>query len=184
MIEKETFYKIDFEKIKGESTSVLPYLLGIMSFSEKYEYFDKIKHILDIPEPRKSLEELQKELDEKFDELIEKTHLEYRIGHDWLYKKRRYEDFCKRQDEDFAHARENLAFPQKLTLSKTGLDYSKLLVSGGAHNAVTGTTSIGNGNAGYWSIQPSFRVYLDKKPSAIVRYFTKKLLNFTWVDVK
>ena len=159
--------------------------------NERYELLKKYFTIPYVPQklefklPRKSLEEIRQELDEKFDKLIEKTHLEYRIGHDWLYKKRRYEDFCKKQDEDFEYARENLAFPQKLTLSKTGLYYSnKLLVSGGAHNVVTWTTSIGNGNAGYWSIQPSFRVYLDKKPSAIVRYFSKRLLNFTWIDEK
>jgi hypothetical protein len=175
-------YKLNPHKLKGASQSVLPYVCGAFyyTYTEDYEYFDIIKPYLDIPEPRKSLEEIQQELDDKFDKLIEKTHLEYRIGHDWLYKKRRYEDFCKKQDEDFEYARKNGQFPPKLILSMRALDCSKLSAS----SSLNWTNSIGNGNAGYWSIQPSFRVYLEKKPSAIVRYVAKKLLNFTWVDAK
>lgn len=55
-------YKLDPEKLKGASQSILPYLFGSnLHYSEDYEYFDKIKPYLDIPEPRKSIEELSKE---------------------------------------------------------------------------------------------------------------------------
>ena len=52
------FYPINFEKLKGESVGTILYFLGILSFSEDYEHFDKIKHLLIIPEPPKSLEEI------------------------------------------------------------------------------------------------------------------------------
>ena len=172
-------YPINFEKLKGESMGTLPYLLGVVRFSEDYEHFDKVKKFLKIPEKPKSIEELQQELEEKFEKLIEKTHLEYRIGHNWLYKLRKYEEFCKKQDADYEYARKNGFFPLKYTL-----DYSKLSVFGDGSNSVSFGTEfrVGKTEMGYWDIKPNIRVYLEKKPNLIVRYFTKLLLDFTWKD--
>jgi hypothetical protein len=172
-------YKLNPKKLKGAPQSILPYVVGAFYYTEDFEYFDVIKPYLDIPEPPKSIEELQQELDEKFKKLIEKTHLEYRIGHNWTYKLRKYDEFCKKQDEDFEYARENGFFPLKYTL-----DYSKLSVFGDGSNSVSLSTEfrVGKTEVGYWDIKPNIRVYLEKKPNPIVRYFTKLLLDFTWKD--
>ena len=170
-------YKLNPVKLAGASQSILPYVCGAFYYTEDYEYFDVIKPYLDIPEPKKSLEQIQQELDEKFEKLIEKTHLEYRIGHKWLYKLRRYEEFCKRQDEDFEYAKEHGYFKKIHTL-----DGSYLVSNGGGSVSFTTQYRAGDGEVGYWSIQPNIQVYLRKKPNPIVRFFTKLLLDFEWKD--
>jgi hypothetical protein len=51
-------------------------------------------------------------------------------------------------------------------------------------SAVDWTTEfrIGKDVVGYWDIKPNIKVYLEKKPNRIVRYFSKLLLDFTWKD--
>ena len=175
-------YKLNLNKLKGAPQSILPYFVGAFYYTEDFEYFDVIKPYLDIPEPRKSLEEIKQELDEKFEKLIEKTHLEYRIGHNWLYKKKRYEEFCEKQDADFEYARKNGFFPPKLTGT---LDYSNLIATG---SNITSTFVIkqGNKHEGYYTFGNcrSFRYYMPTKPNFIVRFFMKNLLGFFWVNEK
>jgi len=174
-----TGYKLNPEKLKGASQSILPYVCGAFYYTEDYEYFDVIKDYLDIPEKPKTLEQIQQELDEKFEKLIEKTHLEYRIGHNWLYKLRRYEEFCKRQDSDFEHAKKYGSFPILLTVGTLDGSY---LVSNGSSVSWGTEFRICNNNkeVGWWEIKPNIKIYLGKKPNPIVRYFTKLLLDFTW----
>jgi hypothetical protein len=170
-------YKLNPEKLVGAPQIILPYFVGAFYYTEDFEYFDVIKPYLDIPEKSKTLEEISQELDEKFEKLIEKTHLEYRIGHNWLYKLRRYEEFCKKQDEDFESAKKYGSFPVTLTV---GADGSYLV----ANNTVSWNTEyrIGKNEVGWWDIKPNIKVYLEKKPNRIVRYFSKLLLDFTWKD--
>ena len=170
-------YKLNPEKLVGAPQSIIPFLIGAFYYTEDYEYFDLVKPYLDIPEPRKSLEEIKQELDEKFEKLIERTHLQYRIGHDWTYTLRKYNQFCKDQDADFEYAKRNGYFPVKLKfVSDTGLSVNSAFTS----NFVIKP----NGNdVGYWEIQPNIQVYRKTKPNRIVRYFTKLLLDFTWKSV-
>ena len=170
-------YKLNPEKLVGAPQSILPFLIGAFYYTEDYEYFDLVKPYLDIPEPRKSLEEIKQELDEKFEKLIERTHLQYRIGHDWTYTLRKYNQFCKDQDADFEYAKRNGYFPVKLKfVSNTELSVNSAFTS----NFVIKP----NGNdVGYWEIQPNIQVYRKTKPNRIVRYFTKLLLDFTWKSV-
>jgi hypothetical protein len=174
-------YKLNLNKLKGAPQSILPYFVGAFYYTEDFEYFDVIKNYLDIPEPPKSLEEIQKELDEKFEKLIEKTHLEYRIGHNWLYKKKRYEEFCKKQDADFEYARENGFFPPKLTGT---LDYSNLIATG---SNITSSFVIKSGGkeVGYYTFgnRKYFKYFMDEKPNFVVRFCMDKLLGFKWIDV-
>jgi len=173
-------YKLNPNKLKGAPQSILPYVCGAFYYTEDYEYFDVIQPYLDIPEPHKSLEQIQQELDEKFEKLIEKTHLEYRIGHNWLYKKKRYEEFCKKQDEDFEYAKEYGYFPQKPKFT-IGTTLS-------ANSNITSTFVIkqGNNHEGYYTFGNcrSFRYYMPTKPNAITRWFMKNCLSFIWVDEK
>ena len=174
---KIKYYPVSMKKLEQASMREAAYLIAPMNIGEDYEYFDKVKHLLDIPEPRKSLEEIKQELDEKFEKLIERTHLQYRIGHDWLYKKKRYEEFCKRQDADFEYARENGYFPVKLKfVSNTELSLNNT------------TTSFeircGTNNAGYYTIGAGIvRYYMNEKPNWLVRNCAKIFFDFTWKDV-
>ena len=174
---KIKYYPVSMKKLEQASMREAAYLIAPMNIGEDYEYFDKVKHLLDIPEPRKSLEEIQQELDEKFEKLIERTHLQYRIGHDWTYTLRKYNQFCKDQDADFEYAKRNGYFPVKL---KFGINTELGLDSSFTTNFVIKP----NGNdVGYWEIQPNIQVYRKTKPNRIVRYFTKLLLDFTWKSV-
>ena len=170
-------YKLNPKKLVGAPQSILPFLISAFYYTEDYEYYDVVKPYLDIPEPRKSLEEIKQELDEKFEKLIERTHLQYRIGHDWTYTLRKYNQFCKDQDADFEYAKRNGYFPVKLKfVSNTELSVNSAFTS----NFVIKP----NGNdVGYWEIQPNIQVYRKTKPNRIVRYFTKLLLDFTWKSV-
>ena len=170
-------YKLNPEKLVRAPQSVLPYILGCFYFKEEYEYYDVVKPYLDIPEPRKSLEEIKQELDEKFEKLIERTHLQYRIGHDWLYKKKRYEEFCKRQDADFEYAKEHGRFKETYTL-----DYSNLIATG---SNITSSFVIrqGNKHEGYYTIGDGYlRFYMNEKPNWLVRNCAKIFFDFTWKD--
>ena len=174
---KIKYYPVSMKKLEQASMREAAYLIAPMNIGEDYEYFDKVKHLLDIPEPRKSLEEIKQELDEKFENLIERTHLQYRIGHDWLYKKKRYEEFCKRQDADFEYARENGFFPVKLKfVSNTELS---------VNNPVTSfEIRCGTNNAGYYTIGAGIvRYYMNEKPNWLVRNCAKIFFDFTWKDV-
>ena len=176
------FYPINFEKLKGESVGTIPYFLGILSFSEDYEHFDKIKHLLIIPEQPKSLEEIQKELDDKFEELWVKTKRKFFVSKESADYK--FKQFCKKQDADFEYARENGFFPLKLTVT---LDYSKLIVTGSSSSNITSSFVIKEGGkeVGYYTFGNGYLKYcMNKKPTAIVRFFMNKLLGFRWVDEK
>ena len=169
-------YKLNPEKLVGAPQSIIPFLIGAFYYTEDYEYFDLVKPYLDIPEPRKSLEEIKQELDEKFEKLIERTHLQYRIGHDWTYTLRKYNQFCKDQDADFEYAKKNGYFPVKLKfVSNTELSVNNT------------TTSFeircGTNNAGYYTIGAgNVRYYMNKKPNWWVRNCAKIFFDFTWKD--
>ena len=170
------WYQVDVEKLHHQRFEDVAYLFATMVVSKDYEYFDKVKKFLIIPEKPKTLEQIQKELDEKFEKLIERTKEEFNNSYNWNCKMRRYENFCERQDADFEYAKEHGRFPLKLTIGK--LDYSTL-----ATNSIVSCNTqfrIDKDEVGYWSIQPNIQVYLKKKPNVIVRYFSKLLLDFEW----
>jgi len=183
-------HKLDTSKLKTikDIKNVFDTMGLIASMGEDNEQYEVAKEYFTIPYkhpeikgsfqlPRKSLEEISQELEEKFEKLIEKTHLEYRIGHNWLYKLKRYDEFCKKQDEDFESAKKYGSFPVTLTV---GTDGSYLV----ANNTVSWNTEyrIGTNKVGYWSIQPNIKMYLDKKPNWLVRNCAKIFFDFTWKD--
>ena len=174
---KIKYYPVSMKKLEQASMREAAYLIAPMNIGEDYEYFDKVNHLLDIPEPRKSLEEIKQELDEKFEKLIERTHLQYRIGHDWTYTLRKYNQFCKDQDADFEYAKKNGYFPVKLKfVSNTELSLNNT------------TTSFeircGTNNAGYYTIGAGIvRYYMNEKPNWLVRNCAKIFFDFTWKDV-
>ena len=175
---KIKYYPVSMEKLERASMREAAYLIAPMNIGEDYEYFDKVKHLLDIPEPCKSLEEISQELDEKFEKLIERTHLQYRIGHDWTYTLRKYNQFCKDQDADFEYAKEHGHFPVKL----------KFVSDAGILSVNNATTSFeircGTNHAGYYSIDAgNVRYYMNEKPNWLVKNCAKIFFDFTWKDV-
>jgi len=180
-------YVIDTSKIKTLKDvrnifECLGIICDISILEENDPRYELAKEYFVIPyveEPRKSLEEIQQELDEKFEKLIEKTHLEYRIGHKWLYKKKRYEEFCKKQDADFEYAKEHGQFPLKpkftigTTLStNSNITHSFVIKEGGKE---VGYYTFGN--------RKYFKYFMDEKPNFVVRFCMDKLLGFKWIDV-
>jgi hypothetical protein len=178
-INQPNWYKVDVEKLHYQRMEDVAYLFATMMVAEDYEHFDKVKKYLIIPEKPKTLEELQQELDEKFDKLIEKTHLEYRIGHNWTYKLRKYDEFCKRQDADFEYAKTHGFFPQI-----TFLDSSKFSISSKFDiSSPTFMVKNGNNHQGYYTIGDGYyKFYMEKKPNRVFRFFVYKLMGFKWID--
>ena len=176
-------YKLNPEKLKGASQSVLPYILGCFYFKEEYEYFDIVKPYLDIPEPHKTLDEISQELDEKFEKLIEQykrnsyaSKLTTERNYDWNFDK---------IIGNFEYAKTQGYFPKVTFISSGTLDYSKLSVTGGGEfSSPCFMVKHGNNHQGYYTIGDDgyYRFYMEKKPNVIFRFFVYKLMGFRWVD--
>jgi hypothetical protein len=169
-----TGYKLNPKKLRGASASVLPAFLGAFYYTEDYEYFDVIKPYLDIPEEPKGIEYYQKELDKKFEEIIEKYKRKSYASK--LTAERKYEDKFDRISYNFQCAVNNGFFPQHLSLTTSG---NASIGNAITHNFVIKSNDIG---VGYWEIDPQIQVYRKTKPNRIVRYFSRLLLDFHWKD--
>ena len=168
-------YKLNPNKLKGAPQSILPYVVGAFYYTEDFEYFDIIKPYLDIPEPRKSLEEISQEFDEKIDDLLVKTQRKFAVSKESA--EYHYNRKFNRIIENFEYARKNGRFPEKYILTysdKLGVNNftSSLVIKSGGKEV--GFYTFGNGYLKY---------FMDKKPTMIVRFFMNKLLGFRWVDV-
>jgi hypothetical protein len=175
-IKQSNWYKVDVEKLHSQRMEDVAYLFATMMVSEDYEHFDKVKKFLIIPEKPKTLEQIQQELDEKIDDLIERTKNNF-------YKSKYiaetlYETKFNRIIENFEYAKEHGQFPPKLT-------YSNLIATG---SNITSTFVIkqGNNHEGYYTFGNcrSFRYYMPTKPNFIVRFCMDNLLGFKWIDDK
>jgi hypothetical protein len=171
-----TGYKLNPEKLVGAPQSVLPYILGCFYFKEEYEYFDVIKHYLDIPEKPKSLDEISQELDEKIDKLIETTKEKFECSK--YFAGKRYNAKFDRIIGNFEYAKEHGKFPQPLNL-----DFSKFVATGSSLET-SFVIKQGSNHKGYYTFgnQRYFRYYMPDKPTAIVKFFMKTCLGFFWVD--
>ena len=183
-------YKLNPDKLKGASSSILPYVLGCFYFKEEYEYFDVIKPYLDIPEPPKTLDEISQELDEKFEKLIEqykRNSYSSKICAERNYKREFYKIF-----DNFAYAKEHGSFPQKakwvVGTGLSALDGSYLVSNGGyfepSYCEPGFVIKQGKNHKGYYTFgnRRYFKYYMPEKPTVIVRFFMKVCLGFFWVD--
>ena len=178
-----TGYKLNPEKLKGASQSVLPYILGCFYFKEEYEYFDVIKDYLDIPEKPKSLDEISQELDEKFEKLIVGTKAKFECSGD--FAEGRYNRNFDNIIENFEYAKKHGSFPKVTFISSGTLDYSKLSVNIGSNiSSPCFMVKHGSSHQGYYTIGDDgyYRFYMEKKPNVIFRWFVYKLMGFRWVD--
>jgi len=169
-----TGYKLNPKKLRGASPSVLPAFLGAFYYTKDYEYFDVIKPYLDIPEEPKGIEYYQKELDKKFEEIIEQYKRNSYASK--LTAERKYEDKFDNIFDNFQYAVNNGFFPRYFSLTTSG---NASIGNTITHNFVIKPDAIG---VGYWEIDPKIQVYRKTKPNRIVRYFSRLLLDFHWKD--
>ena len=179
-------HKLDTSKLKTikDIKNVFECMGLYSNASEDNEKYELLKEYFTIPNepqeikfelPRKSLEEISQEFDEKIDKQIE--DVEYKFAQLKYHQEYRYNQKFDRIIENFESAKKYGSFPVTLTV---GTDGSYLV----ANNTVSWNTEyrIGTNEVGYWDIKPNIKVYLEKKPNRIVRYFSKLLLDFTWKD--
>ena len=178
-----TGYKLNPEKLVGAPQSVLPYILGCFYFKEEYEYFDIVKPYLDIPPEPKTLEQIEEELNEKFEELLVKTKRKFAVSKESA--EYHYNRNFDRIIGNFEYAKTQGYFPQVTFISSGTLDYSKLLVTGGGEfSSPCFMVKHGSSHQGYYTIGDDgyYRFYMEKKPNIVFRWFVYKLMGFRWVD--
>ena len=182
------WYDVDTTKLTSiKDVEALFSAIG-MKVSETNENFDKVKHLLVIPEKPKTLDKIQQEFDEKIDELIENTKNKF---HQSKYlSEKLYSIKFDRIIENFEYAKEHGKFMPKVAI---GTLYGSYLVSNGGGTGLSAgscQTSFvikqGNKHEGYYTIgnQRYFRYYMPDKPTRLVRFFMKTCLGFFWVDEK
>jgi hypothetical protein len=177
-------HKLDISKIKTltDVKNVFE-CMNLYSYAEEdHEKYELLKEYFTIPNeaqelkfeyPRKSLEEILQEFDEKIDKQIE--DVEYKFAQLKYYQEYQFSKKITRIIEDIEYARRNGSFPEKL-------DYSKLTATGGN---ITSSFVIKEGGkeVGYYTFGNGYlRYYMNKKPTAISRWFMKNCLSFVWVD--
>jgi hypothetical protein len=177
-------HKLDISKIKTltDVKNVFECMNLYASAEEDNEQYKLLKEYFTIPYeqqeikfelPRKSLEEISQEFDEKIDKQIE--DVEYKFAQLKYYQEYQFSKKITRIIEDIEYARKNGSFPAKL-------DYSNLTATG---SNITSNFVVKEGGkeVGYYTFGSGyFRYYMRKKPTAIVRFFMNKLLGFRWID--
>jgi hypothetical protein len=182
-IHQPNWYKVDVEKLHHQRLEDVAYLFATMMVADDYEYFDKVKKFLIIPEEPKSLEEISQELDEKFENLLVKTKRKFAVSKESA-------EYHHNQNFDkiignFEYARENGNFLKVTFISSGTLDYSKLSVNIGSNiSSPCFMVKHGSNHQGYYTIGDDgyYRFYVEKKPNVIFRWFVYKLMGFKWID--
>ena len=173
-------YKLNPDKLKDAPRQILPYLFNPFYFTEEFEYFDLVKPYLDIPEPPKTLDEIQQEFDEKIDELIGTT--KWKFSYSKQCAEDRYKAKFDRIIDNFEYAKKHGEFRPKLKLTYgTGLSaYS------GPYAETSFVIKQGKTHEGYYTNgnRRYLKYYMPTKPNMIVRFFMKTCLGFYWVDEK
>ena len=174
-IHQPNWYKVDVEKLHYERMEDVAYLFATMIVADDYEYFDKVKKFLIIPEPPKTLDEITQELDEKFEKLIEQYKRNSYASK--LTAERNYENKFDKIFDNFAYAKEHGEFRPKLKLS-----YTATGLSAGSYET-SFVIKQGKNHKGYYTFgnQRYFKYYMPEKPTGIVRFFMKVCLGFFWV---
>ena len=191
MIENRKTYGLDVEKINTiEDVKNVFRLMKLVGYydpedpeDENY-YLSEYFTILEEPQeltfstPRKSIEEIQQEFDEKFDALIKTTKEKFECSN--YFAGKRYNEKFDRIIENFEYAREHGHFMPKLTLG------SGIGLSVGSYAETSFVIKQGNKHEGYYTIgnQRFLRYYMPDKPNRLIRFCMDKLLGFKWVDDK
>lgn len=170
------WYNVNTTKITSiKDVELLFSALG-MKVGTQNENFDKVKHLLIIPEKPKTLDEITQEFDEKIDKLIENTKNKFYQSK--YISEKLYNTKFDRIIKDFEYAKENGNFPLKLNLA-----YTTTGLSAGSYVENSFVIKQGNNHKGYYTIgnQRYFKYYMPDKPNRLVRFFMKTCLGFVWV---
>ncbi len=182
-------YRLDVSKIKTlkDARNVFDLMNLVGSYDpedpedENYhlrEYFTILQgpQGLTFSTPRRSIEELQQELDEKFEELLVKTKGRFNASKETA--EYYYDIKFDRIIDNFEFARKNGHFPQPIKLvDGTGLC---------ANGVITNFSSFVISNSkkvGYYELVDGVRMESAVKPNPVVRFMTKWLLGWKWKDV-
>lgn len=177
-------YVIDTSKIKTLKDvrnifECLGIICDISILEENDPRYELAKEYFVIPyveEPRKSLEEISQEFDEKIDKLIEDTKTKFYGSK--IYADSKYEKKFDKIFDNFEYAKEHGQFPLELIL-----DYSKLIATGPSYISPNFTIKSGGEEVGYYTTGDGYLRYsMNKKPNFVVRFCMNKLLDFRWVD--
>jgi hypothetical protein len=198
MIENRKNYRLDVDKIKTlkdvknvlDSIRFVGYYDADDPNDENYylsEYFTILEEPqkLTFPAPRRSIEELSQELEEKFDALIKTTKEKFECSNYFAGKR-----YNKKFDEiigNFEYAQKNGEFPPKLLFTVgNGLTANDFVTSAPNLTNVSYVIKQGEKHEGYYTFgnRRYFKYYMPDKPNMIVRFFMKTCLGFWWVDEK
>ena len=184
--------KLNVDKIKTiEDVKNVFELLDLGFYlPEDHKNYKLFKELTIQPEEPKGIEYYQKELDKKFEEIIEQTKRKSDVSKQ--IAERNYENKFDKIFDNFEYAVRQGQFPRYLSLTTSGnasigngiVPNSYIDVSGSLNNAITYNFEI-KPNAigfGYWEIDENFRVYRKTRPNRIVRYFSRLLLDIHWKD--
>ena len=140
------WYDIDTNKITSiEDVRALFDAMGIR-VSETNENFDKVKHLLIIPEKPKTLDEIQQEFDEKIDKLITITKGQFEYSK--IYAEKGYDYKFDGIIKNFEYAKEHGHFPfLNLAYTTTGLSAYT-----GPYTETSFVIKQGNNHKGYYTI--------------------------------
>ena len=130
---------------------------------------------LEFSVPRKSIEEIQQEFDEKIDKLIKITKGQFEYSK--IYAEKGYDYKFDKIIGNFEYAKEHGQFPYlNLAYTTTGL-------SAGSYQT-SFVIKQGSNHKGYYTFgnRRYFKIYMPDKPNMIVRFFMKTCLGFVWVD--
>jgi hypothetical protein len=178
-------HKLDISKIKTltDVKNVFE-CMNLYSYAEEdHEKYELLKEYFTIPNeaqelkfeyPRKSLEEISQEFDEKIDKQIE--DVEYKFAQLKYYQEYQFSKRITKIIEDIEDAKKYGSFPAKL-------DYSKLTATGSSNITSSFIIKEGGKEVGYYIFGNEYlKYYMNKKPNFIVRFCMNKLLDFRWID--
>jgi hypothetical protein len=170
------WYDVDTTKLTSIKDVEAVFSAIGLRVSETNENFDKVKHLLIIPEKPKTLDEIQQEFDKKIDNLIENTKNKFYQSK--YISEKLYNTKFDGIISNFEYAKEHGGFPLKLNLA-----YTTTGLSAGSYET-SFVIKQGSNHKGYYTFgnQRYFRYYMKDKPNRLVRFFMKTCLGFVWVD--
>lgn len=177
------YYPISIEKLQRASIKDIAYFIASMSISSDYEYFDEVKHLLDIPEKQKSYEELEKEYDDKYEKLLVETRRKFQVSKQSA--EYHFDKKFKKINENFEYAKRWGSFPFCIVLNTTSdLNNSHVLSYNNSYSKWGTEFRFGNDSVGYYFLEPDVKFYMSNKPNFIVRFFMNKCFGLKWSDGK
>jgi hypothetical protein len=182
-------HKLDVSKIKTikDVKNIFECMNLYASAEEDNEQYKLLKEYFTIPYepqeikfelPRKSLEEISQEFDEKIDKQIE--DVEYKFEQLKYYQEYQFSKKITRIIEDIEYARRNGRPREKFTFVMSNDSLS-------ANSYISSNFVIKSGGeeVGYYTFGSGyFRYYMPTKPNFISRFCMDKLLGFKWISTK